>query len=307
MGTDGVALSVVIPLYNAGGTIARALASLAHVAPGDRPRTQVVVVNDGSTDDGPEIVRRHAAEGGFRWTLIDQPNRGVSAARNAGLAAAVGEYLLFLDADDELAFNPVPVAAAHRAFTCVGLSVEYRRGNRRRSVRPVRLTSGTWADTLTARCPFAVSALLFRRDCVDCPFDETIRYTEDWLFWMRNPRLYDNMVVLPAVTGSVIHVRVRSAGSNYEAWGADRARAARQVRECYAGRLTRRQRNNLDVQERIGALQQRRWVPVGTFLRFPCDPVLYAKLWVYALAAALNRRASHYPTHATARPAETRP
>ena len=87
--------SVVIPLFNKAGTIRRALDSVRSqtVAP-----DEIVVVNDGSTDGGAEIAR---SLGEARLRVIDQPNRGVSAARNAGLRAAVAPLVAFLDADDK--------------------------------------------------------------------------------------------------------------------------------------------------------------------------------------------------------------
>jgi len=93
--TDKPKISVVIPLYNKEKEIARAIESiLAQTV----PPLEVVIVNDGSTDRGPEIAR------GFGSPLIrviDQSNAGVSAARNRAVSEARGEYIAFLDGDDE--------------------------------------------------------------------------------------------------------------------------------------------------------------------------------------------------------------
>lgn len=85
---------IVIPAYNAGDVLPRVLADLAR-----QPRIsdcRVIVVNDGSTDDTAAALAR---AGGLPLEIIDQPNRGRAAARNAGLRMATAETVLFLDAD----------------------------------------------------------------------------------------------------------------------------------------------------------------------------------------------------------------
>jgi len=89
-------VSVVIPVFNNAATIVRAITSVL----GQRfeaGEVEVIVVNDGSTDASAEILRGF----GERVSVIEQKNRGAAAARNVGAAAAQGEYLAFLDADDE--------------------------------------------------------------------------------------------------------------------------------------------------------------------------------------------------------------
>ncbi|WP_027590286.1 glycosyltransferase family 2 protein [Pseudomonas sp. RL] len=86
---------VIIPLYNADDTIDQALDSLA--AQTRRP-DRVIVVDDGSTDAGPERVERYRAP--FPLTLIRQTNQGPAAARNRGIFQASDHLLAFLDADD---------------------------------------------------------------------------------------------------------------------------------------------------------------------------------------------------------------
>jgi glycosyltransferase involved in cell wall biosynthesis len=89
------AVSVIIPLYNKGPHIARALKSVLSQT---TKNFEVIVVDDGSTDDGAEVVGKFYDP---RIWLIQQENQGVSAARNRGIDSAKGELIAFLDADDE--------------------------------------------------------------------------------------------------------------------------------------------------------------------------------------------------------------
>jgi len=88
-------VSVIIPLYNKGKYIARALDSVFAQTFQD---FEVIVVDDGSTDNGPEIVSQYKEP---RLRMIRQQNAGPGAARNRGIKESKGAFLAFLDADDE--------------------------------------------------------------------------------------------------------------------------------------------------------------------------------------------------------------
>jgi glycosyltransferase involved in cell wall biosynthesis len=89
-------LSVVVPVYNAAGFIDESLTSIRRQ---DYRRIEIVVIDDGSTDDSLSIVRRHA-RADRRIVVLSQANAGVGEARRAAVAAATGTYLTFVDADD---------------------------------------------------------------------------------------------------------------------------------------------------------------------------------------------------------------
>jgi glycosyltransferase involved in cell wall biosynthesis len=86
-------ISVVIPLYNGARYIAAAVES---VLAQTLPATQILVVDDGSTDASVAVVAAYAP----RVTLLQTPHGGANRARNLGVAAATGHFLAFLDADD---------------------------------------------------------------------------------------------------------------------------------------------------------------------------------------------------------------
>jgi len=90
-----IRFSVVIPAYNASRTIASSIRSVFQQVEQD---FEVIVVDDGSTDDTAERARSVVA--GDRVQVISQPNAGASAARNVGIRAAKGVYVSMLDADD---------------------------------------------------------------------------------------------------------------------------------------------------------------------------------------------------------------
>jgi glycosyltransferase involved in cell wall biosynthesis len=87
-------VSVVIPCYNQAHFLVEAIQSILAQS---YPRVEIVVVDDGSTDDTSDVAARYP-----EVRLVRQDNQGLSAARNAGLRESEGEYVVFLDADDRL-------------------------------------------------------------------------------------------------------------------------------------------------------------------------------------------------------------
>ena len=97
-------VSVVVPCFNHGRFLGEALASIGTPA----VPTEIVVVDDGSTDDTPEVIAGFRTPNLFR--TVRQPNAGLAAARNRGLQESQGVYVIFLDADDCLAAGAVDLA-----------------------------------------------------------------------------------------------------------------------------------------------------------------------------------------------------
>ena len=165
--------TVVIPTYNRATILPHAIRSVLDQTYAD---VELVVVDDGSDDDTREVVA------GFddpRITYVGQANRGVSAARNAGAAAARGDFIVFLDSDDELLpeavsrfstktdGNDVIVAAV------IKVSPDLLRW---RTVTPDRDHVLSTGFTPLLAGGFAIRTSLFRQ-CGG--YDEQLRYSEN--------------------------------------------------------------------------------------------------------------------------------
>lgn len=91
---NGHLLSVIIPLYNEGQLVGRCLESLLRL----RIQKEIIVVDDGSTDNSANAVERYMDSG--EVMLLRQHNKGLSEARNRGLAECRGDIIAFVDSDD---------------------------------------------------------------------------------------------------------------------------------------------------------------------------------------------------------------
>ncbi|WP_307588593.1 glycosyltransferase [Paenibacillus wynnii] len=140
-------VSVIIPVYNAEQYLIPCIHSLLSQS---LHECQFVFVNDGSEDGSLEILREHAKKD-TRMVLIDQDNQGVSAARNAGMTAASGEYIGFVDADDTVEremFETLYLAAVQDNCDAVITNFESELG----------------IHTVITRYPFSVEAVLHEVD-----------------------------------------------------------------------------------------------------------------------------------------------
>jgi glycosyltransferase involved in cell wall biosynthesis len=96
-GHHPLSFSVIIPTYNSASTIKLALQSIEQQS---YPAHEVIVVDDGSVDDTVHTIEQFRLCSTLNIKLIQQPNKGAGAARNAGIEMATGDWLFFLDADD---------------------------------------------------------------------------------------------------------------------------------------------------------------------------------------------------------------
>lgn len=182
-------VTVVIPVFNRAGMVAEAVESC--LAQDWRP-LEVVVVDDGSTDDPAAALHRF----GDQVRVLRQVNGGVSRARNTGIAAARGDFVHFLDSDNLLLPDAVSAkVAAFRiipdAAICFGGAVIERDGVRipHAAPKPDGGPACPTADLLrvaTRRTPFFVSSVMIPRWTIlqSGGFEEDLRRTEDYRFWI---------------------------------------------------------------------------------------------------------------------------
>ena len=179
------AVSVIIPTFDRAELVGRAVASVLAQTHAD---LECLVVDDGSRDHTPEVL---AAMGDPRLRVWRTQNRGVSAARNLGLAESRGEYVAFLDSDDE--WLPEKLARQLAFMVDGGLSASHTeeiwmRGGRR--VNPGARYAKPTGDIFTASldlCVISPSCSMFARSLFARvgTFDPDLPACEDYDLWLR--------------------------------------------------------------------------------------------------------------------------
>jgi teichuronic acid biosynthesis glycosyltransferase TuaG len=181
-------ISVVIPAYDAERFLSDAVESVLRQTLRD---LELIIVNDGSTDATRFLAERFR-EGDQRVRIVDKRNGGLSSARNAGIAAASGDLICFLDADDILLPDKLERQARFLMDFpgCDLVYSDYYVGDSEmtpiwlESVRPGIVRMDEW---LLYRNRFAPLSPLLRARLVAATggFDETLTAAEDWDYWIR--------------------------------------------------------------------------------------------------------------------------
>ena len=184
-----VDISVVVPMYNAHSTIIRALKSIYDQT--YQGIFEIIVVNDGSTDDSLEVVNNYIKMNQINnIKVINKKNGGVSSARNAGLKVARGKYIAFLDSDDEWLHNKIEtqidIFNKNNDITLLGSNIFDKKLNRFFFKKFNYITVIT-INNLIFKNFFQPSTVLFRRDLIDEIgfFPEDQRYAEEGNFFFK--------------------------------------------------------------------------------------------------------------------------
>ena len=206
--------SVIVPVFNQAGFVSEAVDSALRQSAAPH---EVIVVDDGSTDATPAALERFG--GAIR--VVRQANRGVAAARNAGVAASAGDALAFLDADD--AWEPTKIEkqmARLAADPSVGLVhcgvTEVDAQGSARATRLDGMEGSVWGEMLLFRRSVVLgggSSALIPRAAFDQVggFDEDLSTSADWDLYYRLARRFTVAFVREAL------VRYRIHGENMHA------------------------------------------------------------------------------------------
>jgi glycosyltransferase involved in cell wall biosynthesis len=187
-------VSVIIPAYNQGQYLGKTIQS---VLDQDYPEFEILVIDDGSTDDTADVTRRFADP---RIRYIYQENRGLSGARNTGIQHAHGQYLTYLDSDDlflpeKLSLLVGALEANTQAGFAAGQAIPIDEHD-----RPIGKIFDTplpgEPEKLLLWNPLHVGSMLVtaRWQSRAGLFDESLRSYEDWDMWLRLARLGCPMV-----------------------------------------------------------------------------------------------------------------
>lgn len=180
-------ISVIVPVYNAHKTLHRCLGSILNQT---HKNIEVITVDDASQDESLSILQGYAKKDS-RVRVIANEHAGVSKARNTGLAVAKGDYVQFVDSDDDIEPNMLETMLRHlkkeRADVCV---CNYSHPCIKNYLGNCTLNVTRHADLLHyVQTTFALVVpwnKLYKRSVLTEPFDETVHFCEDDIFGFAN-------------------------------------------------------------------------------------------------------------------------
>ncbi|WP_432799398.1 glycosyltransferase family 2 protein [Poriferisphaera sp. WC338] len=295
-------LSIITPIYNGERFIDRYSHSLLRIDPKNRYKVEIILIDDGSTDNSLNRIRQYESEQeGFNSiTVIHQENGGSAAAKNTGLNQAVGKWILFLDVDDELANDPMDSVMDAQQETCLLYPVEIiKNGLKHKRFNPPNIKQSKLYDLFTAQNPLTQSSIIFKKETLIKYFDINKRYLEDWLFWLKNLRIFDHYKIIHNHTIALIHAHDENKSSQYRQIGVYRSMIAKEILDTKNISLTAKQKHNLIIQYRIGRILSHNEKSYRDFFRYPCNTSLWFKLLIYSFFYKSFKQFDYYQSHET--------
>ena len=291
-------LSIIIPVFNCSDTIARTLQSLTCVDVKNRDQIEIICSDDGSTDESmstADDIKQDLPE--FDWQVLrHHTNTGVSNARNRALEKANGDWVLFLDSDDELLADPTEFISSTDAQTSSLIFSVVRRNlnsNKESQVKPPRLNTNLY-DLFTSQSPVAICAVIFRRSAMTAHFDPETYLLEDWKFWIENIQIFESPKIIGGRSPLArVNIHDHNRTSQYSKSGKARSQIACHLLATSTA-WTKRQSENLKMQKLIGEIQQQQNVNFLDLLMNRCATSLKVKAVLYWL---LGRRVSIFSAY----------
>ncbi|MFQ6677090.1 MAG: glycosyltransferase family 2 protein [Fidelibacterota bacterium] len=176
-------ISVIIPTYNRAHSLPRALDSISIQTL--MPK-EIIVINDGSTDDTQAVLDNYPG-----LVIVDQENRGVSAARNKGIEKAGGKWIAFLDSDDEWLPNKLEkqwsAICNNNKLVCHTEEIWVRNGKRVNPMKKHQKFGGWIYNKCLPLCVISPSSVMIHQSVFDTVgnFDESLDVCEDYDLWLR--------------------------------------------------------------------------------------------------------------------------
>ncbi len=214
-------ISVIIPTYNRRPVLGRAIDSVLNQS---KPADEIIIIDDGSTDDTDIFIKESYPHVSYLY----QKNTGISSARNLGIRTAKGEWIAFLDSDDE--WLPQKLEKQLDALNkqslykiCHTNEIWIRHGRRVNQGKKHEKFGGEIFEKCLPLCVMSPSSVIIHRSVFDSfgLFDESLPVCEDYDLWLRISAF---LPVLYLSEAQIIKYGGHSDQLSHKYWGIDRFR-----------------------------------------------------------------------------------
>jgi len=231
-------ISVIIPTYNRAHTLPRAIESV--LAQTHQP-CEIIIVNDGSTDETNAVLADYPG-----LCVIETDNNGVSAARNVGIEKSEGEWIAFLDSDDEWLSDKLEkqwdAICNDDKLICHTDEIWIRNGKRVNQMKKHQKFGGRIYEKCLPLCVISPSSVMIHKSVFDDVgfFDESLEVCEDYDLWLRICAKYPVLFMDE-------QLMVKNGGHEDQLsrkhWGMDRFRVRALEKMITPGELNNEQKN----------------------------------------------------------------